>query len=428
VVGLVIRWLWVQRTLHDPELLSDPTFYRLAGREVALGHGYRNGAAVLEAAGRAFSGEPVAAEAPYSAFYPPGYPFLLGALFWLGFHSPITDDTLRLATGLNVLLDTANILLLFLVVRRLFGNRPALVAAAIYAVYPNAVAGTAIIRYETSFVFLTLAVLLLVLHTPMPGGVVARRRLVLLGLVIGAIAYVRPTIALLVPALAIAWRVAGASWKRTLGQAAALTVLVVVTLVPWTVRNAVRMDSPVLVSTGIGPALCASRHPGAHGEFIPATLDRYCLADNEGFSREEAEVRNNSESTRTAIEFVLEHPVSEVNQWFWRTNEAYQGDHDAVEEAEDEIPPPWLDVLLPAADGIYFAVLALALLGAVAWADRRRPDRLVVLLFACGLAVVPLLLHGDPRYKAPLIPLLIGMAAVALVTAWDGLRAARAPG
>jgi hypothetical protein len=74
------------------------------------------------------------------------------------------------------------------------------------------------------------------------------------------------------------------------------------------------------------------------------------------------------------------------------------------------------------ADGVYFAVLGLALAGVVAVARRRPGDdrdrRQGFLVLTMALAVVPpLLTFGDPRFKAPLYPLLSLYAALALLAA-----------
>ena len=426
LLALVLRIVWVEAAQPATErFLSDPTFYRLAAEGIADGQGYRNAAAVYENIGAAFAeAEPIPIEElPHSAFYPPGYPAALAAVFWLGEHTPLTGDPTRLAAWLNVVLGTASVLLLFLVVQRLADTRTGLVAATMLAVYPNIVARTGQSDYLTLFVFLSLAVILVILSLPAAGGVVRLPALVWLALLIGATTYVRPTVALLLPALAVLWRAAGASWRRATGQVVVIAAVLVVLLVPWTIRNAVRLDAPVVMSTGIGPALCASRHPGAHGGFTREALDRHCFDDVSALPLDEQEVRNNAESTRRAISFVLRNPVSEVNQWFWRTVRAYESDRDAVEAATGELSDDWLPVWLASADAAYFGALALAPFGALAFLVRRSPPRTFFLLAAGTLAVVPLLLYGDVRYKVPLVPLLLGLAAVAAVAAFDAARA-----
>lgn len=297
--------------------MSDPTNYYIYGVDIASGHGYRNAQVYWENLSRAFSGEPPLPR-PHTAFYPPGYPFALGGVFWLALNTPIPDhDLYRIGAYLNVILGTATLLLTFEVMRRLFDVRVGLVAAAIQAVYPNLIFHTAQLGHETLFNFLSTALILILIALPWPEARIGRRRLTGIAVLMGIATYVRPTIVFLLPALAVAWHLAGASWGRALRQSAMIGLLIVAMLAPWTIRNAVRLNSPIVVSTGIGPALCASRHPDARGRFEGLeSLQRYCAPASSDVPPEEREVLSNAHSTRTAIKFVIDHPGRKLRSGF----------------------------------------------------------------------------------------------------------------
>ncbi len=58
------------------------------------------------------------------------------------------------------------------IARRVFGNRVAVITAAVMAVWPNLVFYTAQAQYETLFIFLSLAALAVIVR-PWPGGAVS---------------------------------------------------------------------------------------------------------------------------------------------------------------------------------------------------------------------------------------------------------------
>src|SRR5436190_1973588 len=69
LVGAAARGVWVALTTHVPAGLHDPSVYLSAGDQISRGLGYR----YIDGAGP-------------TAYFPPGFPFALGAVFWLVRH------------------------------------------------------------------------------------------------------------------------------------------------------------------------------------------------------------------------------------------------------------------------------------------------------------------------------------------------------
>src|SRR5207245_2933171 len=117
-------------------------------------------------------------------------------------------------------------------------------------------------------------------------------------------------------------------------------------LLPWTIRNIVKLRSPVVVSTGYGPALCMSRHPGARGDNAghgspqrARNMARYCLPSLAGVPLRDQEVKVNNYAMSRAVKFVVEHPFEEVRLWLPRSRYAYREDHDALEDVAPHTSP-----------------------------------------------------------------------------------------
>jgi 4-amino-4-deoxy-L-arabinose transferase-like glycosyltransferase len=307
------------------------------------------------------------------------------------------------------------------VARHLCGTRVALLAGAIVAVFPSLVFYTAAAQLETLFNFLVMAAVLIAVAGPWPRP--TRNRLLLFGLVLGLSALVRPLSLFVVPVLGCAWIVAGIGWRRATVQLAWATLAIVVVVSPWLVRNALVMKSPVF-STGIGDALCDSRHEGARGYFEIA--EEYCLAGYENLPLDKQEVERNRDNTRKAFEFVLEHPADEARLMFWRGYYAYRGDHDTLLSIDADRSHPlrgskFVPVLQSLADAYFAAVAALSLIGLRAFLTRRDSRRVFVVLVGVCMAATPFILFGDPRYHVPALPFL-AIGAASSVSAAIGTR------
>ena len=396
-VSFAVRLAWVLYAARPTKGLQDPALYLFFARQIAGGEGY----ALL-------GGEP-------TAYYPVGYPAVLGAVFWLVDHTPIPDDYEMSAGVLNLVLGTATVALLFDVGRRLFDNRVGLVSAAVLAVFPNVVFHTAVALTETLFNFLVLAALLVLVSASWRERSIGWRRLAVFGVLLALSAFVRPISLFFLPVLFAVWLVAGWAWRPALRQIAVVCVAVAVVIAPWTIRNIVVMNSPVVMSTNIGDNLCMSRHANGTGAF---QLEAECLQGYEGLERPEYEIRRNNDAIRTAVEFVVEHPLDELRLIFWRAYYTLQNDHDGLDASESYhrnqfIPERWRSLLATLADAYFFGTLVLALLAITAfWRD---PRRRFFLLAMASMAIQPLIFFGDVRFHVPVLPFLALGTAVTLV-------------
>jgi 4-amino-4-deoxy-L-arabinose transferase-like glycosyltransferase len=366
-----------------------------------------------------------------TAYYPIGYPGLLGALLWIVDVSPLPDERLAVVVGLNVVLAAATVVALFEVVRRLATVRTALVAAALVAVWPNVVFHGAVALTETLFLFLVVVLTLVLVARPWTPDGLPVRRVLLAGAVLGLAALVRPTVVALVPLLPVAWVAAGIGWRRSLAHGGVMVATAAVVIAPWTVRNWIVMDAFVPISTNTGDNLCIGHEPGATGRFA---LSEYCLAGYDHLERPEYEIVRDREGREKAIRRALGHPLDEIPLVAKRAWYTLRSDHDALDAAESYGDDRFLGsgtrrALSWVADGFYFAVLVLGVAGLVPWlrgaaGDRRR---LLVVLVGASALVAPLVSFGDPRFKLPMLPFVAVSAAAALAggaAAWRPRRGA----
>lgn len=404
-VGVVLRIFWAVR-MQEPQELRDPVLYMILGDHLAEGDGYRYG---------------FEADQGRSAYYPPGYPLVLGAAVWLvrlfSGDAPVFD----VAVWLNVVLSTATIGLMFVLGRRLVGPRVGLVAAGIWALWPNVVFHTGIVLTETLFLFLLVLLLIVALGDRAAARSPGVARLGVVGLLFGAVLLVRPVSAVMAPFFLVLWWPNGA--RAALWRLALVGVTTVAVLVPWSIRSTAVMDEPVLLSLNFGDNLCLGHNPGATGGF--GDLGAHCYTA-EGLERPESETRRNAENIDRAVTYITEHPGTTLRRTPSKMRITLENDSDGLEAAEDfGLRPLFSDatrgVLRTLATGFYAIVGSVAIAGGVVWLRRAAGDRRGLFLIVAGLAQLlsPLATFGDARFKMPIYPTVAVCAAVALVALWD---------
>lgn len=402
LVAAVLRIVWVIYAARTPRELHDPLFYMVSAGQISTGNGYRLP-----------DGSP-------TAYYPIGYPGMLGAVFFFVRHTFIPNNFTLAAAYLQIFLGIATVGLAFYAGRRLFGIAAGLLAALWIALFPNLIFHTAVPLSETLFNFMIMAALAVLVSREWPKGEVGHGRLVAAGALLGAAALVRPIALLLLPLLVMAWLIGGARWQRAALQLAVIAVATFAVITPWAIRNTIVMDAPIFISANLGDDLCMGHHLNATGHF---ELPDACFAGFEQYKRPELEVRRNDENTRKAVNFALHHPVLELKLLGYKARWTYDNDHDglvAVESYGDDrfINPHLRAVLGHIADNYFFVTLSIGGLGMIGLAlARGDPRRIFLVLATLAFAGVPLAFFGDARFHVPATPLLVLAAAWAVVTA-----------
>jgi 4-amino-4-deoxy-L-arabinose transferase-like glycosyltransferase len=330
-----------------------------------------------------------------------------------------------MATAANALMSTLTLPLVFALGRRLNGVVAGLVAAGAMAVLPNTIFHTGAVLTESMFLLVLVLMLLLTLPTPAIARAPGWRRLVVVGALFAVSALIRPVSLVLLPGFLFLWWPGGA--RAALRRTAIVTAAAVAVILPWTIRNAVTMDSPVAISTNLGDNLCIGYNDDAQGGF--AMLPDHCDEHNE-IPRPRFEIIRQSDNVDHAVTWAREHPTKLPSLVFWRAYYTFRDDHDGLDATQDYGAVPWMakrtaGVFEALGDGGYYALSGFAAIGIVAALRRRREDRdrrQSFLVATMALSIVPpLLTFGDPRFKAPLYPLLAIYAALALVAAWHAL-------
>ena len=414
------------RSYGLPSGLSDPFLYHGYGLRIAAGRGYRS---LVE---------------DLTAYYPPGYPYLLGGLYKLADIVGL-DDHLDLVVGLTQsLLWAVAAMAVVLTGRWAFGSRSGptvgIAAGLIVACWPNLVTYAGAWLSESLFVALfavaVAALTFAAAQTPMtPPAQTPEVRPAT-----GPWSWPR------CPSVPPRWcgpRSSSGSrwlpppgwWEVSVGGgqlalAAAVSVGVAVFVVPWAVRNDRVFGEPVLVSTNGGDNLCIGFHPGARGSFH--YLPDYCNTGEFWNDGREAELRRNDDTRELALEFIRDEPLAlpwlSVRKLFY----TYRSDDDGLVANESygdgggprrlrgggsgSRCPTW-----PTAPSWLAAVVGLVVAARRCWSGRGNAAQLALLGLTAAGIVVPVLFFGDPRFKVPSTPLFAifaGLGVATVLTRW----------
>ena len=395
-LAFLVRIAWTAVSGWSPTPEDDAYRYDFYARNLADGLGYIH-----------LNGEP-------TAFWPPGYALLLaGAYSLFGQH-------VEVAQAMNALLGTATVALVYLIGLRLFGHRPALIAAAIVAFFPSLIFFTAVTLSEVAFTFFALlAVLLLLIEAHAARGSQRDLRwLLAAGLVLGFASLMRGQALLLPLVLVPFWLRSGIDWQGVARGVVALALGIGLIVAPWSVRNAVELHAPVVIATNAGVDFWIGHHESAGGDFGANGGDELVYRHPQ-LASPEREVRVNNEGFREGLEFAVTHPQDELLLPFKKLFWLYYNDEEGLRWNEGHggqefLAGPLRDALLAISNVYYYAVLGLLLFGVPLWFSIREPGRVLLLSLLLYWTGIHLVFFGDPRFHAPVMPIVALLAALPL--------------
>lgn len=404
LLALALRLAFALALERDGLGFDDMLFYHWTASTLADGKGF------------------IGLEGLPTARWPPAFPFLV-SLVYRAFGSNEVNAEL-----LNATLGAATVPLAYLATRRAFDRRVALVAATALALMPGQIMYAESILAEPLYTFVLVGILAMLVCLP-------DRRLsaVLIGVAIGVAALTRGEGLLLVVVAPVVWW--GALPRRELLVRSGLVILAAaLAIAPWTVRNAFAVDAFVPVSTNGAQTFWAGHNPAANGSANYTRSEVY--AELKGVPPKRFEVEQARLLRREALEYMFEHPLRELTLVPRKLLYLVQGDSRGIQYrpngAERQVAggvapvivsrPNALDVIGIAADIAWYGlltlfVLALLLLWPVLW--RNTLGRAGIALTALSLVLYGFLLYGNFRYRMPLEPVMIMLAAPLAAGLWE---------
>jgi hypothetical protein len=255
---------------------------------------------------------------------------------------------------------------------------------------------------------------------------------VVLGVAIGLAALTRGEgLLMLAIPLGMWWGLPRGDWLR---RGALLVGAMALTIVPWTIRNAMVMDAFIPVSSNASVTLWSGHNPTANGgpTYAPPEL----LAKERDEDAPNAEVAHSRLLRREAIKWAIRNPHKELGL-IPRKLLSLNGGADRTlavwfnaRDGERQLGTSSLIVFIRLGDGLgYFLLLAtlasLVLIGPRRlWRSTAAMRGILAYLAAC-LVAYGFVYYGQHRYRVPMEPFMILVATPLLLAIWAQRAALR---
>lgn len=368
---------------------------------------------------------------------PPLYPGFVAAIWSLSGSRSL--EAVRIA---QVAVSIVSIVVVYLIACRMFDERAAVVASALFAFYPSLLVSGVLILTETLFIFLmVLAVYGLIRlmddsaapTTSRNPGAERHDRVgwaILSGVALGLAALTRsvlwPFVFVLVPFL---WFATVGNARRRMVLCAAVVAGYAITIAPWAVRNTRLQKTLTFVDTMSGINLLTGNYEytpedrmwdgvgivGPHGWYAPM------LGAFPG--RVPTEGEKDKWARSAAIRYAVAHPMTTARRSLLKLADLWGLEREWISGLQHGLyaPPRWFavssTVLVLVA---YPAVLFLAIGGFFLVEDRDARARWLLVLLTAFICFAHAATFGHSRYHLPIVPILTIYAAAA-ITHWSSL-------
>lgn len=418
VAALAVRIQNVAINKTHAKLYGDAFDYFMQGKNLAAGNGYVQTLGTF----RMNSDLPSGTLVPTAA-HPPGFTTFLALLQRLGLTTPLQQRYALCVVG------ALTVVVIFLIVRRLLGDRPAIIAGLIGAGYPNLWINSGLLMSETLFV----AGFALGLYGSYAFYQEHRRRFLIIASIGFTIAMsTRPEQVLCFPLILVPLVLARRSlpWRSRLGHLGIAAIFPLLVLVPWTIYNATRFSEPVLFTTGSGQTLLQGNCVSTYSGKLLGSYDYHCMLYHPPKAPAPGQIPDESVQDAhyrsLAFEYMKYHrwefpkvaAAREGRLWgVYRTGQQNIVDH--FIERRGPLP------LIQWTQRVYWVLALLALVGI--WRFRRRRILLYPMLAEVGItAFVTAFTFGNTRYRAGVEVCIVILAAAAIDWCWQRITARRA--
>lgn len=405
VIGLILRAAAVIATRHTFFLENDGESFWLMAKAIDAGKGFGSTHVPLIHGPTAFRG--------------PVYPLVLAAFFKVVGFKVTATRLLGAVFGAGVVWLTG------LVGAQIWGWRFGLLAAALAAVYPPLILTSTAIQYEPLITCLILGALAAALHVRNVGGA---RWYVLIALLIGVATLTRETGLLMGIPIVVISLTGRHRPRRPFVSAVGIFVLVVLIVLPWSVRNERAFHSFVPLTTSSGYGLAGTFNPTSASPqgrdanwFDPVTgVPSYLPKIKARLPMSEAQI--DAFFRRQALDYAKRHPTYVLKVAFWNSVRLF--------DLKGWGPETYVANYVPySPKGVKLAVLSfyLALLLAVVALFGRRVREAPPWMWAIiPLALIGVLfIAGNMRYRQPIEPFIVFLAALGIERIVMGVRSRR---
>lgn len=358
------------------------------------------------AAGNGFS-SPLSTPSGPTAWSTPVFPLLLAACFKaFGIFTFKASAAIRL---LDIFFSSLTCYPLVLLGRRLFGNATGIVCGWFWALFPTAIYFSVVWVWDTSLAAFILCLCILLTYTV---GERASSKIWLgYGVLWGFATLVNAALLAVLPGSILF--AGGTVQKRTASPRYLAGIAVLgfgLAVSPWVIRNQLVFHGQVLFRSNFGLELWLGNNPE-----VPVSSSWWLhpteSAEEKGKFLQMGEVAYMQEKKKAAIQYITTHPVDTLRFQYHRFMETWTGFGD-----------PFLDIWPGAKPSLRaellsnYALTVLMLFGLLCARRNAALESLPLLNVIALFPAVYYITHTTPRYRHPMDPFIVLLAAYAVVS------------
>jgi hypothetical protein len=343
-----------------------------------------------------------------TAYWPVGYPAFLALVF------TFTGPHLAAVQFANLFLAGCTFWLLLYFVKNVFkDDLAARLSILLLTLYPNNAAYVPFVLSEMLYTCLLLLISVVLITRRSASA------LLLAGVMLGIATLIKTQTVLLAPILAmIAF---STDWtfhdfKAAIIRTAAVCVLMLAVIAPWTLRNYAVFNEFILVSTNGGTSLLAGNNPSVVGDYKHDYSETDPLFDEVRFSVAD-QVESDKRARQVAKKWIMENPATFIGLMpkkflrFWGMDGEGEWGYQAGTPWYDQ-NALWFRSVRVINQAYYF--LLLAGFAIAIWKllhTPAKPKLYYGLAIAVYFTLISLVFSGQSRYHFPVMPFVIAYAA-----------------
>jgi 4-amino-4-deoxy-L-arabinose transferase-like glycosyltransferase len=363
-----------------------------------------------------------------SAYFAPGFPYFLGLVDLIDGHAVRRGPAIQGARTSQAVLGTITVALVGLVCSELFGETAGLIALVLAAVYPVFTEMAGVIAAENLLTALVLAAVYAALRVRRARRAATRYGWVAgTGILTGLATLTHENgILILAPLIFAVWTGRPRFQPGSLAAPALLIALTALMILPWTIRNAIVMHSfiPVSDETGITLVGTYNVRSAADPEIPYKWRIFYGIPGERPLIRQESHLTEpelGSKLQSQALHYIASHPFSPFVVAYHNTLRLFELEGTFAWIASASAVSLTTPVARTGVIG-FWILCGLAIAGLATRRGRSAPGWVWMVPLLLALSVV-LVNVETPRFREPVDPFLILLAAAGLDTALHRMRA-----
>jgi 4-amino-4-deoxy-L-arabinose transferase-like glycosyltransferase len=341
-------------------------------------------------------------------FFPPGQVFTLGVLYRL------FDNSVLSAELFNCLLASLTVVGIYLIARRLLGERPGRVAGILAVFLPSTVFGCMVLGAEVPDTFWLVLALWIYLRWVDSGF--AWKGAIACGLCLGIGALIRPTYLLLPIPIGLHMLLSWPGKGRAILAATVMGLSLAAVVAPWTYRNYKVTGGLVVISSNGGGNLWSGNNDATwHGKYTPKTWDwlfKNSRTDLElqqkGMAKAKEWIATHKArfAQLTLEKFALLWALDNDMAW-WALEQPFREHEEKPSYPEPKFNPWWGWWAQAVSTGFYLACFAAAAVGMV-WRREelwRRRGWIILAVMFFYFSAIHMVFESQAKYHYMLVPL-----------------------